>query len=269
MTGARSLADRARYFRGARRLVLQEGRRAGTEQRGGRGSQSISNRPLLNPSPYRRGLFSCANRYYLVDVLRGRFDYPTLKARVVSHAKQHKPCKILIEDAGVGTALIQDLKKASLSVVPIKPEYDKKIRMAIQSAKFESGRVLFPKQASWLADLELELFAFPRGRHDDQVDSISQALGHKPASGWTPGDTGRRQYAPVGYCLPLNCRAIGCPAGATRRFTPPELIAGWLKAGNERRLRAVGCETIYAFIYRAAQKAEQLWRYLTRGDTSK
>jgi IS30 family transposase len=44
----------------------------------------------------------------------------------------------------------------------------------------------------------------------------------------------------------------------------PEQIAGWLKAGNERRLRAVGCETIYAFIYRAAQKAEQLWRYLPR-----
>ena len=44
----------------------------------------------------------------------------------------------------------------------------------------------------------------------------------------------------------------------------PEQISGWLKAGNERRLRAVGCETIYAFIYRASQKAEQLWRYLTR-----
>jgi IS30 family transposase len=26
----------------------------------------------------------------------------------------------------------------------------------------------------------------------------------------------------------------------------------------------VGCETIYAFIYRSAQQAEQLWRYLTR-----
>ena len=37
MSGARSLADGARYFRGARRLVLQEGRRAGTEQRGGPG----------------------------------------------------------------------------------------------------------------------------------------------------------------------------------------------------------------------------------------
>jgi transposase, IS30 family len=44
----------------------------------------------------------------------------------------------------------------------------------------------------------------------------------------------------------------------------PEQISGWLKAGNERRLRFLGCETIYAFIYRASQKSEQLWRYLTR-----
>ena len=36
----------------------------------------------------------------------------------------------------------------------------------------------------------------------------------------------------------------------------PEQISGWLKGGNERRLRAVGCGTIYAFIYRAAQRAK-------------
>jgi hypothetical protein len=33
--------------------------------------------------------------------------------------------------------------------------------------------------APWLAELEAELFAFPHGPHDDQVDSISQALGHE------------------------------------------------------------------------------------------
>jgi IS30 family transposase len=44
----------------------------------------------------------------------------------------------------------------------------------------------------------------------------------------------------------------------------PEQISGWLKSGNEPRLRAIGCETIYAFIDRTAQKAEALWRYLTR-----
>jgi phage terminase large subunit-like protein len=45
--------------------------------------------------------------------------------------------------------------------------------------------VFFPKEAPWLRDLEDELYAFPNGRHDDQVDSISQALGHKIASAWT------------------------------------------------------------------------------------
>ena len=44
----------------------------------------------------------------------------------------------------------------------------------------------------------------------------------------------------------------------------PEQIAGWLKAGHERGLRALSFEAIYAFIYRAARKGEELWRYLTR-----
>jgi len=44
----------------------------------------------------------------------------------------------------------------------------------------------------------------------------------------------------------------------------PEQIAGWLKAGHERGLRSLGCEAIYAFIYRVARESEDLWRYLTR-----
>jgi hypothetical protein len=36
----------------------------------------------------------------------------------------------------------------------------------------------------------------------------------------------------------------------------PEQISGWLKSGNEPQLRGIGCGTIYAFIYRTAQKAE-------------
>lgn len=44
----------------------------------------------------------------------------------------------------------------------------------------------------------------------------------------------------------------------------PEQIAGWLKKGSEPKLRSLVTETIYAFIYRATQKAEELWRYLVR-----
>jgi predicted phage terminase large subunit-like protein len=124
------------------------------------------------------------NGYYLVDVLRGRFDYPTLKARVLEHANLHRPSKILIEDTGVGTALIQELRGSPFSAIPIKAEHDKQTRMSIQSGKFESARVYFPHYAPWLAELEAELFAFPNSRFDDQVDSISQALGHEMHDGW-------------------------------------------------------------------------------------
>jgi predicted phage terminase large subunit-like protein len=124
-------------------------------------------------------------KYYLIDVLRGRFDFPALRRKVSEQAKLHEASQILIEDAGFGTALIQEFKTANFSVVAVQPEYDKKIRLAIQSAKFENGQVFFPKEAPWLRDLEDELFVFPSGRHDDQVDSISQALGHEIPSYWT------------------------------------------------------------------------------------
>ncbi len=45
----------------------------------------------------------------------------------------------------------------------------------------------------------------------------------------------------------------------------PEQIAGWLKRGEERGLRPVATETIYAFVHRAGQKAEKLWKLLPRG----
>src|SRR4051812_42765653 len=45
----------------------------------------------------------------------------------------------------------------------------------------------------------------------------------------------------------------------------PEQIAGWLRRGEEHQLRAVSLETIYAFIHRASQKAEKLWKLLPRG----
>ena len=120
-------------------------------------------------------------RYYLVDVVRGRFNYPGLKARALANARAYKSPRILVEDTGVGTALIQELQREGLTAIAVKPEHDKITRMSVQSGKFEAGLVFLPDRASWLADLETELFAFPQVRHDDQVDSISQVLGYELA----------------------------------------------------------------------------------------
>ena len=87
-----------------------------------------------------------------------------------------------------------------------------------------------------------------------------------PSGGYSP------LHAAGAYQLRRRREAILEREAALRLFVgdrlaegwTPEQISGWLKSGNEPRLRAIGCETIYAFIYRTAQKAEALWRYLTR-----
>lgn len=48
--------------------------------------------------------------------------------------------------------------------------------LAGHTARFEAAKVLFPKDAPWLADLLSELLAFPFGKHDDQVDALAQLL---------------------------------------------------------------------------------------------
>jgi predicted phage terminase large subunit-like protein len=116
------------------------------------------------------------NRWYLVDVWRGRVDYPALKSAVETQAKLWKAQRVVVEDAGAGTMLVQELRSRVTGIIGIKPEGDKASRMAVASAKFEAGQAVLPERAPWLADLEAELFAFPGGKHDDQCDSISQAL---------------------------------------------------------------------------------------------
>ena len=49
-------------------------------------------------------------------------------------------------------------------VKPIPVERDKQARLYVQQAKFEAGLVLFPKDASFLAELVSELLTFPRAR---------------------------------------------------------------------------------------------------------
>jgi predicted phage terminase large subunit-like protein len=119
------------------------------------------------------------NLYYLLDLIRGRLDFPALKRKVIEVYERwnrfQRPT-ILIEDAGSGTSLIQELYDRGIPAVGIKPEGDKVMRMSAQSATIEAGAVHLPRKAPWLDDLRTELLAFPHGLHDDQVDSISQAL---------------------------------------------------------------------------------------------
>jgi predicted phage terminase large subunit-like protein len=119
------------------------------------------------------------NDAYLVHVYRDRLEYPDLRRKVIGLAAEHRATTVLIEDAGPGMNLLQDLRAMPGGMtrpIGVKPEGSKVDRMAAQSAKIEAGHVYLPKSAAWLGEFLTELLSFPNGRHDDQVDSVSQFL---------------------------------------------------------------------------------------------
>jgi predicted phage terminase large subunit-like protein len=120
------------------------------------------------------------NDAHLVHVYRGRLEYPDLRRKVIGLAAEHRATTVLIEDAGPGMNLLQDFRATMPSgmtrPIGVKPEGSKVDRMAAQSAKIEAGHVYLPKSAAWLGEFLTELLSFPNGRHDDQVDSVSQFL---------------------------------------------------------------------------------------------
>lgn len=115
--------------------------------------------------------------YYLLDVYRNRLEYPELRRKVLSLAAEYKSDVVLIEDAGTGAPLIQQLQRErTLRPIGIRPDRDKLTRLASQSYVIEAGRVRLPQDAPWLDAFRDEILAFPNGRRDDQVDSMSQFL---------------------------------------------------------------------------------------------
>jgi predicted phage terminase large subunit-like protein len=118
--------------------------------------------------------------YYLVHAERGRYTYPELLRKAKELAERFKPSEILVEDASTGIVLAQELPKivrARVRAVPVRDS--KTMRLYLQQGKFEAKHVHFPKGASFLRELENELFAFPKGKHNDLVDSLSQALSYE------------------------------------------------------------------------------------------
>jgi len=114
---------------------------------------------------------------YLLHVLRRRMEYPELKRMVREQCQAFAANVVLIEDKASGTQLIQELVAEGLHpVTRYQPQADKIMRMHAQTAMIENGFVRLPKEAPWLAPYLHELAAFPKGRHDDQVDSTAQML---------------------------------------------------------------------------------------------
>lgn len=123
--------------------------------------------------------------WYLLDVWRGQLDYPALKSKALQLVDQWDPDRVLIEDAATGRPLFHELFYDDRRRFDrIRPEKEKEIRFNSACAPVEEGKVCLPVEAPWLPVFKRELLSFPRGRHDDQVDSFSQFLNWSKGNGF-------------------------------------------------------------------------------------
>jgi predicted phage terminase large subunit-like protein len=110
---------------------------------------------------------------HLLHVSRGHWTVMQMREQIIALAAQWRVDLIIIEDTATGMGLIQLLyEQTHLEVGGRRPDADKETRLCRHQGRFEAGRILLPIEASWLADFEAELLAFPHGRYDDQVDAL-------------------------------------------------------------------------------------------------
>ncbi len=141
---------------------------------------------------------------YLVDVVRDRWD-PDESLRQFD-LRQADPLwgrakVILIEEKADGITVLSMRRRQVAGMIPVKPLTDKESRARAVQPITQSGCVLLPESAPWLAEWEREVFAFPATSHDDQVDTLSQMLEYlhgilKPNFSQLPTFAARKGHVP-------------------------------------------------------------------------
>ena len=113
----------------------------------------------------------------LVDMKKGRWDFPELKQVALEQQQYWDPETILIEAKASGMPLTHELRQVGIPVVTYTPSKgnDKHVRVNSVAPLFEAGQV-WATDDRWAEEVIEECAAFPYGDHDDLVDSTTQAL---------------------------------------------------------------------------------------------
>tara|TARA_Y100000004_G_C8860836_1_gene388989 strand:- start:352 stop:987 length:636 start_codon:yes stop_codon:yes gene_type:complete len=114
----------------------------------------------------------------LLDALKGKYDFPELKAVAKDQYTYWEPETVIIEAKASGEPLMQEFRRMGIPVTPFVPSRgkDKHSRVNACAPVFESGGVYYPPDEKFAEEVIEECAAFPNGEYDDYVDSTTQAV---------------------------------------------------------------------------------------------
>jgi len=114
---------------------------------------------------------------------------------VADTCKRFKADKLLIENKASGISTAQSLRNShgreGWSIELVEPKGDKVARALAVQPTFSQEMVYAPDRG-WADAVKDEMAVFPKGRHDDLVDSSSQAIKHLRDNGLLRSDEERR-----------------------------------------------------------------------------
>lgn len=114
---------------------------------------------------------------YIMDIQRFKDDFSNLVSNITKLYKLKSCNHLVIEESPVSTNLIQYLKtEKQIYPISYSPTSSKVERANSASLYVSSGQVLLPKNDVWLDEFKSEINAFPNGKHDDQVDALTQLI---------------------------------------------------------------------------------------------
>jgi len=111
----------------------------------------------------------------LTDVYRQRVEGPDQVPLLERAYRDHSLGFIGVESVAYQLTLLQGARRAGLPIRALRADKDKWSRALTIAARYEGHSVYHLAEASWLGEWENELLAFPRGAHDDQVDTAAYA----------------------------------------------------------------------------------------------
>jgi predicted phage terminase large subunit-like protein len=123
----------------------------------------------------------------LLDRIRGRFEFPELKAKAFSAYQDWTPDVTIIENKASGQSLIQEFRFQGIPVQEFTPNkgQDKVIRAHSVSDILHDGKVWYPESKWWADELVDECHGFPfSAKNDDQVDATTMALAYFRKAGY-------------------------------------------------------------------------------------
>lgn len=144
--------------------------------------ETVSRDLKTSPTSTMRVTGETSAKVMLMYCWHGRLELHELVNTIAKHCKQYRVDKILIENKASGISVAQEMRRLfsteGFAIQLNDPgNVDKLARLYSVQNIFEEGQVYAPER-QWSEDVIAQCGTFPNAKHDDIVDTVSQALRH-------------------------------------------------------------------------------------------